>query len=317
MLRYLVLRTFMTIPILFGVSIVVFILIQLIPGDPVRTMLGTEATQEAVEQLRKDMGFDQPLYVQYVHWLLKVLQGDFGKSIALHVPVADLLLPKLGNTIILTIGSMLVCTLIGGMTGIIAGLKKDSWFDRISSGWALIGASMPVFWLALMLMWFFSIYLGILPVSGMYNLRNPGGIPDLLLHLILPSVATATVSTAVIARITRSVIIEIQQKEYVRFFQSFGLSSFTNTTRHVLRNAFSPILNITGLQIGYIMGGALFSEVVFAWPGLGQRIYIAITAKDYPVIQAGILMIAVAFVLVNLMIDIINMAINPKLRDSI
>lgn len=176
---------------------------------------------------------------------------------------------------------------------------------------------MPVFWLALMLMWFFSIYLGILPVSGMYNLRNPGGIPDLLLHLILPSVATATVSTAVIARITRSVIIEIQQKEYVRFFQSFGLSSFTNTTRHVLRNAFSPILNITGLQIGYIMGGALFSEVVFAWPGLGQRIYIAITAKDYPVIQAGILMIAVAFVLVNLMIDIINMAINPKLRDSI
>lgn len=121
MLRYLVLRTFMTIPILFGVSIVVFILIQLIPGDPVRTMLGTEATQEAVEQLRKDMGFDQPLYVQYVHWLLKVLQGDFGKSIALHVPVADLLLPKLGNTIILTIGSMLVCTLIGGMTGSLPG----------------------------------------------------------------------------------------------------------------------------------------------------------------------------------------------------
>jgi len=317
MFRFFLSRIVSTIPVLFGVSVVVFLLIQLIPGDPARTILGGDATPEAVEALREEMGLNDSLFTQYFSFIAQIFKGDLGYSYTLHTPISTEIIPKFINSLILTGASLLVCILLGISLGIISALKKGSFFDKASMGVTVIGASMPVFFIALIFMWLFSIKLQWFPVSGMYDMRNPGGLPDLLLHLVLPAFATATVSTAVIARLSRSTIIDILQKDYVKYFQSFGLSDKRVNIFHVLRNALPPIVNITGLQVGYIMGGALFSEVVFNWPGIGQQIYKAITSNDYPMIQAGILLIALTFILVNLLVDLINLWLNPRLRDSI
>jgi peptide/nickel transport system permease protein len=310
-------RVFSTIPVLIGVTILVFLIIQLIPGDPARTILGGEATEESIQDLRQEMGLNDPIPVQYFSWVVQILQGDLGFSYTLYTPIAQELLPKFLNTIILAGASLLVCMVLGIFFGVISALKKGSVFDRVSMGLALVGASMPVFWVALMLMWLFAIQLQLFPVSGMYNMRNPGGFTDLLHHLVLPAFATATVSVAVVARLSRNAVIEVLKKDYVKYFQSFGLSEGRINIFHVIRNSLPPIINITGLQVGYLMGGALFSEVVFNWPGVGQQMYIAITQNDYPMLQAGILLIAITFVVVNLLVDLINIWLSPKLRDSI
>lgn len=317
MLKYIFSRMLSTIPVLFGVTVVVFLLIRLIPGDPAKSILGGEATPEAVAALREDMGLNAPVYVQYGSWLMELLKGNFGYSYTLHTPIVEEIMPRFLNSMILTVASLFICVGFGVLFGLISALKKGSAFDKISMGAALIGASVPVFWIGLMLMWLFSIKLQSFPVSGMYNMRNPGGLPDLLHHLVLPAFATATVSLAVIARLTRSTVIDILQKDYVRYFHSFGLSKTKINVFHVLRNSLSPIINISGLQVGYLMGGALFSEVVFNWPGIGQALYVAVTSNDYPTIQAGILLIAVVFVVVNLLVDLINVWLSPKLLDSI
>ncbi|MGM0878904.1 MAG: ABC transporter permease [Bacillota bacterium] len=317
MFRYILSRILSTIPVLFGVTIVVFLLIRLIPGDPAKSILGGDATSEAVEALRIEMGLNEPVYVQYSTWISQLLKGDLGFSYTLHTPIIQELTPRFLNSMILTIASLLICVTLGVILGLISALKKGSVFDKVSMGVALIGASMPVFWIALMLMWLFAIKTQIFPVSGMYNMRNPGGFMDLLHHLILPAFATATVSLAVIARLTRSTVIDILKKDYVNYFHSFGLSRSKINIVHVMRNSLPPIINISGLQVGYIIGGALFSEVVFNWPGIGKALYVAVTSNDYPTIQAGILLIAITFVVVNLVVDILNVCLSPKLQDSI
>ncbi|MFC0273436.1 ABC transporter permease [Metabacillus herbersteinensis] len=317
MFRYILSRILSTIPVLFGVTIVVFLLIRLIPGDPAKSILGGDATSEAVDVLRIEMGLNEPVYVQYGTWISQLLKGDLGFSYTLHTPIIQELSPRFFNSMILTIASLLICVTLGVILGLISALKKGSVFDKVSMGVALIGASMPVFWIALMLMWLFAIKTQIFPVSGMYNMRNPGGFMDLLHHLILPAFATATVSLAVIARLTRSTVIDILRKDYVNYFHSFGLSRSKINLVHVMRNSLPPIINISGLQVGYIIGGALFSEVVFNWPGIGQALYVAVTSNDYPTIQAGILLIAITFVVVNLVVDLLNVYLSPKLQDSI
>lgn len=317
MLKYVFSRMLSTIPVLFGVTVVVFLLIRLIPGDPAKSILGGEATPEAVAALREELGLNAPVYIQYGSWLMELVKGNFGYSYTLHTPIVEEMMPRFLNSMILTAASLLICVGFGVLFGLISALKKGSLFDKVSMGAALIGASMPVFWIGLMLMWLFSIKLQSFPVSGMYNMRNPGGLLDLLHHLVLPAFATATVSLAVIARLTRSTVIDILQKDYVRYFHSFGLSKTKINVFHVLRNSLSPIINISGLQVGYLMGGALFSEVVFNWPGIGQALYVAVTSNDYPTIQAGILLIAVVFVAVNLLVDLVNVWLSPKLLDSI
>ena len=317
MARFIISRLISTIPVLFGVSVVVFLLIQLIPGDPAKSILGGDATPEAVAELRQEMGLDDPLYSQYVDWLMRLAGGDLGYSYTLSSEIAPQILPRFMNSLILTAASIVICVVLGVGLGLLSALTKGSWFDRISMGIASIGASMPVFWIALMLMWLFAIKIGMFPVSGMYNMRNPGGMPDLLHHLILPAFATATVSIAVIARLSRNTFIDTLHKDYVGYFRAFGLSEGRINVVHVLRNSLQPILNISGLQVGYIIGGALFSEAVFNWPGIGQGLYIAITSNDYQMIQAGVLLIAVAFVFVNLLVDVVNVMISPKLKDAI
>lgn len=317
MFRYVLSRVLSTIPVLIGVTIVVFLLIRLIPGDPAKSILGGDATTEAVEALRVEMGLNEPIYTQYGSWIIQFLKGDFGYSYTLHTPIVQELMPRFVNSMILTIASLLICVTLGVILGLISALKKGSVFDKVSMGIALLGASMPVFWISLMLMWLFAIKMQIFPVSGMYNMRNPGGFIDLLHHIVLPAFATATVSLAVIARLTRSTVLDILKKDYVNYFHSFGLSRSKINLVHVMRNSLSPVINISGLQVGYIIGGALFSEVVFNWPGIGKALYVAVTSNDYPTIQAGILLIAITFVVVNLVVDLLNVCLSPKLQDSI
>ncbi|WP_110926634.1 ABC transporter permease [Bacillus massiliglaciei] len=314
MLSYAIKRILAIIPILFGVSFLVFSIVYLIPGDPAVKILGQAATEESVAALRQDLGLDKPFFTQYGIWLGHMLTGDLGTSITMRVPVDTVLLPKLLNTLILTAGSLAVCIIGGVLIGLFAGLKPYSWFDRVSMFFAQFGANVPVFWLAIMLMWIFSIQFGWLPAFGMYDMRTDGSILSVLQHLILPSIAAATVSLAVIARLTRSSLIDAFNSDYIKTFRAYGISEKKIVVKHAFRNILSPIINMTGLQVGSLLGGALFVEVVFSWPGLGSQLYASITGQDLPMVQAGVLFIAISFVLVNLINDLLVAALNPRLK---
>jgi peptide/nickel transport system permease protein len=312
---YLLKRILYMIPILFGVSLLVFSMIYLIPGDPARTMLGQSATPEAIQQLRDKLGFNDPFLVQYLSWLLDVLKGDLGTSITMRIPVTAYLIPKLINTLILAAGGLIICVVIGIAVGIVAALRKYSWVDRIIMFLAQFGANTPAFWLGITLMWLFSIKLGWLPSSGMYDVRNGATFTGLLEHLILPAFATATVSLAVIARLTRSSLIDVLNAEFIKTFRANGISESKIISKHAFRNILPALINMIGLQIGYLLGGALFVEVVFNWPGIGSQIYASITSQDLPMVQAGVLFIAISFVVVNLINDVFIASLNPRLKN--
>ena len=304
------------VPVIVGVSIVIFLLIQLAPGDAATVLLGPQASEAAKQELRHVLGLDQPLPVQYLAWLIRTLSGDFGKSVATQLPVSALVLPRFVNTLILTFGSLLLAILVGYAVGLFAALRARSPFDRISMSAALLAGSAPPFWLGLILVLLFAIELRWLPVSGMQDMAGNGGTLDVLHHLVLPAVTTALGPAAIIARIVRSSVIEALGKPHVRVARAKGLSRATLIRRHVILNALPPVVTITGLQLGYLLGGALLTEVVFAWPGLGSLLYDSITARDLPVIQATTLLIALAFVLANIVVDMINAALDPRLRET-
>ncbi len=312
---YLIKRILYIIPILLGVSILVFSMVFFIPGDPARMMLGQSATEEAVHLLREELGFNDPFIIQYGAWLVDLLKGDLGTSITMRIPVTDYLLPKLMNTLILTAGGLVICIIGGVGIGLIAALRKYTWVDRIIMFLAQFGANMPSFWLAITLMWLFSIKLGWLPTSGMYDVRGGATFVSLIEHLILPAFATATVSLAVLARLTRSSLIDVLNTEYIKTFRANGISESKIIGKHAFRNILPSLINMTGLQVGALLGGALFVEVVFSWPGIGSQIYASITSKDIPMVQAGVLFIAICFVLINLINDLFIASLNPRLKN--
>ena len=304
------------VPVIFGVSIVIFMLIQLAPGDAATVLLGPQASEAAKIELRHTLGLDQPLVLQYVVWLARTLSGNFGTSIATQLPVATLVVPRFLNTLILTFGSLMLAVAIGYAVGLFAALRSHSLFDRLSMSLALLAGSAPPFWLGLILVLLFAIQLRWLPVSGMQDMAGNGGRLDVLRHLVLPAVTTALGPAAIMARIVRSSVIDAMGKPHVRVARAKGLSRATLICRHVILNALPPIVTITGLQLGHLLGGALLTEVVFAWPGLGALLYDSITARDLPVIQATTLLIALAFVLANIAVDLINVALDPRLREA-
>ena len=254
--------------------------------------------------------------MQYLAWLGRTVTGDFGKSIATQLPVASLVLPRFVNTLILTFSSLLLAIVIGYSVGLFAALRARSLFDRTSMSIALLAGSAPPFWLGLILVLLFAIQLRWLPVSGMQDMASEGGALDLLRHLVLPTVTTALGPAAIIARIVRSTVIEALGRPHVRVARSKGLTRAALIRRHVILNALPPVITITGLQLGYLLGGALLTEVVFAWPGLGSLLYDSITARDLPVIQATTLLIALSFVLANIVVDLINASLDPRLREA-
>ncbi len=317
MLRgYLGRRLAAILPVLFGVSIVIFLLMHLAPGDVTTVLLGPQATEQDRVALRHTLGLDQPLPVQYGRWLERTVEGDLGTSIATSLPVTDLILPRFVNTIILTVASLFLAILIGYSAGLFAALHARSWFDRGMMTVTLIFGSTPPFWLGLLLVLLFALKLNWLPVSGMIDMAGDGGVIDTLHHLVLPAVTTALAPAAIIARMVRSSILESLGRPHVLVARAKGLRRGDLLRRHVVLNALPPIMTITGLQLGYLLGGALFSEVVFAWPGLGSLLYSSITARDMPVVQAATLLIALTFVLVNIMVDLLNVLIDPRLQES-
>jgi peptide/nickel transport system permease protein len=288
----------------------------MIPGDITAALLGPMATEAAKEQLRHALGLDQPLLVQYVKWLGTALSGDFGRSIATSLPVSHLVLPKFGNTVVLAAGSLLLSLVIGFGIGVFAAAHAGSTFDRATMSITLVFGSIPPYWLGLVLVMIFALSLRWLPTTGMYDIIDPGGISDLLRHLVLPAVATAAAPAAIITRMVRTSMVEILAQDYVRVARAKGIPRRVILWRHVLRNALPPIATITGLQLGYLLGGALFTEVVFAWPGLGYQLNSSIVARDVPVVQAAVMLIALIFVLVNLAVDMLNAVIDPRIRVS-
>ncbi|HTI03290.1 MAG TPA: ABC transporter permease [Acidisoma sp.] len=316
MLRaYVAKRLIATIPVLLGVSVVIFLLMHLAPGDVTTVLLGPQATEQDRMVLRHALGLDLPLPIQYGRWLLRIISGDFGTSIATSLPVLQLILPRFVNTIILTVGSLFLAITAGYGLGFLCALRARSLLDRIVMTVTLVLGSTPPFWLGLVLVLFFALHLHWLPVSGMIDMAGDGGVIDTLYHLILPAVTTALAPAAIIARMVRSSILDSLARPHVRVARAKGLRQRDLLRRHVILDALPPITTITGLQLGYLLGGALFSEVVFAWPGLGSLLYDSITARDMPVVQAATLLIALSFVIVNILVDFMNVLIDPRLRE--
>ena len=314
MTAYIVRRLLAVVPVLFGVSIVVFLTLRLAPGDPAIAMLGPRATGEALAQLRTWLGLDQPLHVQYLKWLSHAVVLDLGDSIALSKPVDEVIFQKFKNTLILS-GASLVIAIAGGLIiGVVAASRPYSRFDRAVMGFTLVLGAIPPYLLGLLLVFLFALRLEIFPASGMYDMRGNGGPADLLHHLVLPALATAATPAAIIARMVRGAMFEVLLLDFIKVARAKGLAERTVLGRHVLKNALPPIINISGLQVGWLLGGAIFTELIFAWPGLGLEIYNSISARDYPLIQGAVLLVALVFILVNLIVDVLNMAIDPRTR---
>jgi peptide/nickel transport system permease protein len=313
---YLAKRLAALAPVLVGVSVVIFLLMHLAPGDVTTALLGPQATEHDRAELRHTLGLDRPLPVQYGDWVGRTLSGDLGTSIATQRPVGSLVWPRFANTVLLTVSSLLLAMAIGYSAGLFAALHARSVFDRAAMTLTVVLGSTPPFWLGLVLVLFFALRLRWLPVSGMTDMAGEGGVLDVARHLVLPSVTTALAPAAIITRMVRSSLLEVLGSPHVRVARAKGLSRGVLLRRHVVLNALPPIMTVTGLQLGYLLGGALFSEVVFAWPGLGSLLYDSITARDLPVVQAATLLIALSFVLVNILVDLVNALLDPRLKEA-
>lgn len=314
MVRFILNRLTLVPLILFGMSVLVFFLMRLIPGDAAMVLLGPYATPEGLAELRKALGLDLPAIQQYLIWLSNVVTGDFGRSISFSMPVMDVLVPRAVNSLILTAAAFLIAAVLGVGLGVMAAVKQNSLFDKISVTTCLVLANAPPFWLGFLLAIYFALQLKWLPSSGMYVVGRPAGPLVVMTHLILPAVTAALIPLAVIVRLTRASMIDILKQQYVTAARARGFPEWRVITEHGLRNALPGIVNICGLQLGYLFGTALFSEVVFNWPGIGQLMYNSIISRDVPVIQAVVLCVGVVFVIVNFISDVTQAALDPRVR---
>lgn len=315
MARFIVGRLLLVLPVLLGVSIIVFLLVQLAPGDVTSTLLGPMASENAKAVLRADMGLDRSLPVQYVKWLGAVVQGDIGTSWVHKRPVAGIVFPKFVNTLLLAGSAMLIAYIVGFSTGMLAAAQAHTIYDRLISALVLIIGSIPLYWAGLILVLLFSLTWRWLPATGMMRFSGGGGdVVDVLRHLILPAFAASLPSTALISRMTRATMIETLGQNYIRVARAKGIRRAVILRKHALRNALPPIVTVSGMELGYLLGGVVFIEVVFAWPGLGFQLYNSIIGRDLPTVQGAVLLIAFAFVLINLAVDVLNAYLDPATR---
>jgi peptide/nickel transport system permease protein len=314
MWSYIGKRLLSMIPILVGLSVIVFLMMALIPGDPATAILGSYATPENVERLNRQLGLDQGLVQQYLTWAGNLLQGDMGRSYALNRPVADEVFERFGATLVLAGTALLLCSLFGLLAGIAAAVRQFGWTDRIVTFLVLIGISIPSFWLGLLLMALFAVHLQWLPASGMYAIYGGGGLLDLLAHLALPAVTLAVVAAAVVARLTRTAMLEVLRQDYIRTARAKGLSERQVIYWHAFKGALVTVIPVIGIQAGFVLGGAVYIETVFQWPGIGRMLVNAIATRDLLLVQGGVLVVAASYVLFNLLADIAQTVIDPRLR---
>jgi peptide/nickel transport system permease protein len=330
--RYILRRGVALIPILLGVSAAAFLLIHLLPGDPAIVYLGDHATPDAIKRVQHDFGLDKPLPLQYAIYLWDALRGNFGDSLDSHRPVIVEFWPRFPATIELTLGAIIVALVVGIPIGLLSAARPNSILDRLGMGVALAGVSVPVFWLGLMLVYVFSVYFHILPTAGqlgvMYSLTpitridvldglltgNFAAAGDALRHLVLPSITLSTYSMAIIARMTRASMLDALHQDYIRTAYAKGLAGKAVVIGHGLRNALLPVITVIGLQVGSLLTGAILTETIFSWPGVGRFMYDSILFRDYPVILAGILLFSLVFVLVNLLVDVLYAFLDPRIR---
>jgi peptide/nickel transport system permease protein len=309
-------RLLMVVPVLFGVSVIVFLVISLIPGDPARAILGTFATPENIADVTHQLGLDQPLPVQYLIWVGHLLQGDLGRSYILHKPVMDEVMTRLFPTLLLA-GTALVMASVGGiLLGIIAAVRQNAWPDKIITVSVLVGISTPSFWLGMLLILWFGVRLAWLPVGGMTEMFGGGGIADVLRHLVMPAATLAAVAGAVLVRLTRGAMLEVLRQDYVRTARAKGLTEGRVIFGHAFRNALVGIIPVIGLQAGFVLGGAVYVETVFQWPGVGRMLVSAISTRDILLVQGGVLIVAGAYVLINLVTDLAQGMLDPRIRGS-
>lgn len=329
---YTIRRLGSLIPVLLGMALIVFMMIRAIPGNPAQTILGQQATATAVAALTKDLGLDKPWHIQFWSYLKGLFSGDLGVSLRTRQPISQEVWPYLAATMELALVAMIVAVFIGVNAGIISAWFQNSWFDYIAMIVALIGVSMPIFWLGLMEQYVVALQFDLLPTSGRDNIRDPvQAITNLYLidtlisgrfdqffevikHLILPGFALATIPMAIIARMTRSSMLEVMRSDYIRTARAKGVKMFWVVYSHSLKNALIPVVTVIGLQTGLLLGGAILTETIFGWPGIGTYIYDAISYRDYPVIQSGILVVAFLFVMINLFVDLLYAAIDPRIK---
>lgn len=313
MTRFLVRRLLLSIPILLGVSLVVFITIKIIPGDPVASMLGPTSTPEAREALNARLGLDRPLPVQYVSWLFAMLQGDLGNSIAQQRPVLGIVVDAFVNTLWLTGFAAVFAVVLGLVLGAVSALRRGKVAAAISNAIALFSISTPQYTIGLLLIILLANGTGWFPVSGMFSAVGGGGWGDLFLHLVLPGVTAALVPAGIIARMFRSTVLDVMSMDFIDSYRARGLSE-QRILWHAFHNTTPTLLTVAGLQVGYLLGGVVFVETVFSWPGLGQLVFDSISRRDLAVIQAGVMIAAFAFVLINVVVDLLHSVIDPRVR---
>jgi peptide/nickel transport system permease protein len=331
MFGFIIRRTLSIIPTLLGVSIVIFLMLAITPGDPAELLLGERATEETLENMREHLGLKEPLYVQYGMFLKRLIKFDLGETIWTRQKVWDEIKQRYPATIELSIAAMFLSCFFGIILGIISATKQYSWFDYMSMIASLIGVSIPVFWLGLVLMLVFSLYLGWFPMSGRLGVgvdieiitnfyvldailtRNWAGLKDAIWHLVLPSVALSTIPLAIVARMTRSSMLEVLRQDYIKTAKAKGLGQTKIVLKHALRNGLIPVITVIGLQFGIMLGAAILTETVFAWPGVGKWIFDGVVKRDYMVIQGGTMIVASCFVIVNLVVDVLYAVINPRI----
>jgi ABC-type dipeptide/oligopeptide/nickel transport system permease component len=303
---FLIQRAIQIVVTLWGISLVVFLLLRLAPGDPVTVMLGDWATPEQVAQMRRDMGLDEPIYVQYGIYLRNLLQGNLGTGIRSQRPALELVVERVPATMQLSVSAFLIAVGIGLPIGIVSAIKRRTAYENVSIFVALLAQSIPGFWLGLMLIVVFSVQLGLLPVSGR------GG----LTHLVLPAITLSFYFIGLIIRVSRSEMLEVMNQDYIRSARAKGLSELVVVVRHGLRNGLIPIVTILGLQLGTLFGGAVITETVFAWPGMGTLTVNSIYSRDYPVVQASVLLFGTIFVLINTVVDLLYYYIDPRIKGA-
>ena len=332
MLNYALRRVLLTIPILVGLSIIVFAFVRALPGGPSQALLGERGTDEQEEQIREELGLDEPVYVQYGRYMRNLLSGDLGTSVRTRQPITEELKLRFPATFELALAAMLFAILVGVPLGFIAAKRYQGVLDNASLILSLVGISFPIFFLALLLKYVFSIKLGLLPTIGRLDitrsLEHPtnfyvldsiiagdtAALWDSIRHLILPAVALGTIPLAIIARITRAAVLDVTSEDYVRTAQAKGLDPRVVDRRHILKNALLPVITIVGLHTSLLLTGAVLTETVFAWPGVGSWMLDAIRFRDYAVLQGGILFFAILIVFVNLLVDISYAFLNPRIR---
>ncbi len=304
MLNYLIKRLISTIPVLLGISLLLFFMLRMLPGDPAQVLAGQMATPQEIENIRKQLGLDRPVFEQYANYLIRLARFDLGRSARTQNPVIEEIWARLPNTLLLAVVAISLACLFGIPAGIVSAVRPYSWIDYLVTTSALFGMSMPVFWLGLMLVVIFSVILKWLPAGGTGSWQ----------HVILPSFTLAAFVVAFIARMTRSTMLETLSQDFTTTARSKGLHEKVVVIKHAFKNAMIPIITVVGLQFGLLLGGAVLTETVFAWPGLGRLIVDSILARDYPVIQGTILIFGLLYILVNLIVDLIYALVDPRIR---